>query len=132
VLIGILERASFVGTWLTCREVSLMREFERKALLLRLDKAKWIVDPDHRQLIRAHRSVSAEQPWPFGTDPALPWPQSEVLVVGSRAESLELDCRDERDWRSKCAVRGDALVLHTKLASLLVDERCYAVSVGRT
>ena len=132
LLLRTLEQVSFVGTWLMCREVSLMREFERKALLLRLSKAQWTIDPDQRELIRAQRAVSADSPWPYDSETALPWPQSEILVVGCLVDCLRIDCRNERDWRSQQAVRGDGLVLHSGLANLLVAQRGYAISVGRT
>jgi hypothetical protein len=131
-LTRLLEQVKFVGTWLTCHEVSLLRGFERKALLVRLERAKWTIDPDQSQLIRAHKIVTVSSPWPYGSNPALPWPQSEILVVGCRVDYDTIDCRDERTLRSLHAVRGDSLVLHARLAALLVAEQCYAVSLGRT
>jgi hypothetical protein len=132
VLLRILEQVSFAGTWLTCREVSPMREFERKALLLRLRNAKWALDPDQSEVIRAHRAVRVDSPWPFGAEPALPWPQHEILVVGCLADYLAIDCHNEHDWRSQQAIRGDGVVLNSELATSLAAQRGYAISVGRT
>lgn len=132
VLLRILDRASFVGSWLLCRDVSGMREFERKSLLLRLHGADWTVDPDQTGAIRAHRAVGADAPWPYNSEPALPWPQSEVLIVGSLLDYAVIACGDERAWRSQQSVRGDGLVLHSEVAKMLSVRRCYAISVGRT
>jgi len=132
LLLRILEQVSFVGTWLMCREVSMMREFERKALLLRLAKAQWAIDPAQGESIRAHRAVSVSSPWAYESEPALPWPQSELLVIGCLVDYVKISCGNERGWRAEHAVRGDGLVLHSELANLLVAERGYAISVGRT
>ena len=132
LLLRLLEQVSFVGTWLICRDVSCMREFERKALLVRLRTAGWTIDPDQIEVIRAHRTVSADSPWPYDSDSNLPWPQLEVLVVGCLVACHSIDCRAERDWRSQQPIRGDAMVLRSDLAALLVAEGGYAISVGRT
>lgn len=132
VLLRILEQVSFVGTWLTCREASTMREFERKALLIRLRNGGWAIDPDQSSIIRAHKAVRADSPWPFDTGPALPRPHVEILVVGFLAHSTEVCCHNEREWRSQHAVRGDGLVLNSDLARLLAVERGYAISIGHT
>jgi hypothetical protein len=132
VLLRLLEQVNFVGTWLTCREVSSMREFERKALLLRLHKAGWTIDAEQTSTITAHRAVRLDAPWPFGAEPALPSPQFEILVLGCHAGFVQVSCQNEREWRSQHALRGDGLVLSSGLANLISVERSYAISVGRT
>jgi hypothetical protein len=132
LLLRILDEVRFVGTWLMCRDVSLMREFERKVLLLRLNGAEWTIDQDQTTTMRAQRAVSVDSPWPYRSTPALPWPQYEILVVGCNVGYAGLDCRSERNVRSQHPVRGDGLVLQSALASLLVAERGYAISVGRS
>ena len=115
-----------------CREISSMREFEQKALILRLDASKWMVDADQTIVIRAHRDVSADSPWPYSSEPALPSPQREVLIVGCLAAHTAFSCGTEHEWRSQQPVRGDAMVLRSQLAGLLAARGGYAISIGRT
>ena len=132
VVSRIVETMSVVGAWLACREVSRMREFERKALLSRLVGAEWTIDPDQSAVIRAHKRVSISSIWPYGTGPALPWPQSEILVVGCLVEYPAITCCKGSIGESQQAVRGDGLVLQSDLAGLLVARQGCAISVGRT
>jgi hypothetical protein len=136
VLLTVLERANFLATWLVCHDVSRMREFERKATLLKLKKAKWTLEVDSSELIRAHSTVSPESPWPYTSEPAMPWPQEEILIVGTSFDwnpvDCHLDCRNESSWRHLHSVQGDALLLHSRIPELLLSKQCYAISVGRT
>jgi len=132
VLLDILGRANFLGTWLLCREPSSMRDFERKSLLLRLRRASWTVENDHSRFVRAEKNVRAESPWPYDSQPALPWPQGEILVVGCLVGYRALNCNDEERWRSRYAIRGEGLILESELAKTLVTRSGHAISIGRT
>lgn len=132
VLLRIIEQADFIGTWLMCREVSIMRKFEQQTLLSRLNGSAWTIDSEQSEAIRAHRTVRVDSPWPFDSGPALPWPQFEILVIGCRVDYETIDCLDEGDWRPQWAVRGDGLVIRSRLARQLAVERGYAISIGRT
>jgi hypothetical protein len=109
-----------------------MRDFERKALLVRLEKAGWAIDPEQTRVVRAHRILSAAFPWPFGMDPALPWPQREVLVAGWLAQWNDLDCKPETDGWHEQGMGVDGLVPSSHLAEVLHREGALAVSLERT
>lgn len=134
VILRVLTYFKFLGTWLMCRNVALLREFDRKATLRRLSRARWVVDPDDSAVIRAHRVASQDFPWPYADDThavALPWPQAEILIVGGSIDYSSIDCRDNTIAGTR-SIRGEGIVLYSDIVHRLVAQECHAVCVGRT
>jgi hypothetical protein len=131
-LFRILQAVDFVGSWLTFHEVSLMREFELKRTLLRLNKSNWVIAPNLSKVVGAHRDVTPNEPWPYESCPELPWPQSEILVAGFRATSADLrsECMGRGPWLR--AIAGEARVLGSSLELRLAGGDGCAVTIGRT
>jgi hypothetical protein len=131
VVLRLEERFEFVGSWLLCRRVASLREFERKALLLRLERARWDVEPRRDTAIRACKTVSEGSPWPYPESPGLPFSPSEILVVGATLGYAVVHCTwDESAWTRP--VEGEHLVLQSDFASWLISNRAFAVCFGRT
>ncbi len=132
VLLSILEHFKFVGTWMTCRELATLRDFERKVLLIRFNRTNWLVDPEQSDAIRAHRVVAERSPWPYTPAPALPWPQLELLVVGGLFQYSMLECGARERAHAVRAVRSEAVVLQPSFSQSLLSAQAYAICVGRT
>jgi hypothetical protein len=130
VILRILSHHDFGGAWLTCQATTSLREFARKARLSQLRQAEWNIDPDTQRFIRGHREVSREMPWPFPTEPVLPWPQAEVLVIGGHWDYRNAACPGP-DVLPR-AIRGEELLDGPDVVSRLVTTGALAVCVGRT
>lgn len=130
VLLRILSHHKFAGEWITCQETASLREFEQKARLSQLRRAQWNIDPDAHRVIRAHRVVSRDAPWPFLTEPVLPWPQAEILLAGARLGYSMVDCQN--DATSRRAVRSEELLDRSHIVQWLVATGALAVCLGRT
>lgn len=129
-ILRILSYYKFSGVWLTCQDATSLREFARKSRLSQLQRAQWTIDPDTRVCIRGHRVVAHDAPWPFLTEPALPWPQSEVLVTGGPLTYHSVACPSpDTALRS---VRSEELLDRANVVHWLVTTGSLAVCVGRT
>jgi hypothetical protein len=117
---------------LKCQDAAATRDFDRRTLLHRLTKAGWSIDPAQSLVIRASRALNEAAPWPFGPEPALPWPQEEILVAGWDAHLEEIDCGPGTEKSSAQFIRGDSLVVNSRLSCSLDERGGFAVSVGRT
>jgi hypothetical protein len=129
-ILRVLAHYNFVGAWITCQETASLREFERKVRLSQLARAQWVVDPATERVIRAHRVVSRDAPWPFFTEPALPWPQAEILMAGGHLDYTRVDC--QQDGAPHRSVRSEDLLDRPQIVQWLVATGAVAVCIGRT
>lgn len=132
VVLNIIEKFRFVGSWLLCRNISGLREFEKATTLLRLQRAQWVVDSTHKSMIRAHRLVTPSSPWPYPSRPGLAYRGLEVLVVGRPFEARALHCDRSKTATVVRAIEAEEVVLDEKFSQALRSNGAYAVCVGRT
>jgi hypothetical protein len=129
ILTALLKQFEFVGSWLLCRSLAAMRPFERSSALIRLTNSNWEIDDTASGLLRARRSISHDQPWPYPSNPGLRRPYSEIAVVGNRFDHRQLQVEPRSLTR---AIEGEELILQPCVVEFLVSTGSYAVCVGRT
>lgn len=122
------ERFDFRGSWIVCHRTDSMSPFQFKREKLRLGRAQWQIDT-HDSCLRAYRSVSRQEPWPYASPRGLPHGASDLLLLGGTGFA-GVDCIDLPSQRR--AVPSEDLVLRPPVVEYLLETQQQVVCIGRT